>query len=120
MAEVKRSARVAERVRQVLAELFAREVRDPRVAGVVVTRVELTDDLRVARVMVRVLEGDDDGSRRKPLLEGLARATPLLRREVGRRASLRFAPELRFAYDEGLDHTTRVEEILHQIAKEKK
>lgn len=120
MAEVKRSARVAERLREELSILFSREVKDPRVAGVVVTRVEVSDDLRVARAYVRLLEGDAEGSLRAPLLAGLERATPMLRREVGRRASLRFAPDLRFFYDEGLDHTTRVEELLHEISKEKK
>lgn len=115
MGDVKRSVRVSARLREELAELLAHEVRDPRLEGAVVTSVEMPDDLRSAKVGVRVLQGGEDPARRKELLTGLERASGLLRREVTQRLSLRFAPELRFVYDEGLDKQARIEELLHEV-----
>jgi ribosome-binding factor A len=116
--EVKRSVRVAARLAKEVALLLAHRVRDPRVANVTVTRVTLTDDLRTARVHVRLLDDGGDAGRRKEALVGLSRAAGMLRSEAGRRLGLRHAPELTFAYDDGLDHTTRVEELLHEIQEE--
>src|SRR5437868_8547562 len=115
-----RTRRVGEGLRKELASLLATEVKDPRAAGAVVTRVDITSDLRSARVGVRVLEHGDDEARRRALLGALRRASGMLRREVTRRLALRYAPELRFEYDEGVDATTRIEEILDEIAAEKR
>jgi ribosome-binding factor A len=113
--EVKRAVRVAERVREELSWLLTRDARDPRVAGVVVARVEMSDDLKHARVWVRTL----DGERRDEALEGLARASGMLRREVTKRVKLRYAPELRFVYDEGQDKVARIEQLLDEVRREK-
>jgi ribosome-binding factor A len=116
MSEVKRATRVSERVREELAWLLTREVRDPRVTGVIVSRVEMTDDLRLARVYVRMLEGGDAAV----ALKGLERTAVMLRREVTKKVGLRYAPELRFFYDDGLDKTTRIEELLEEVKRDKK
>lgn len=115
-----RTKRVAEGVREELASLLAEEVRDPGAAGAIVTRVEMSKDLRAARVAVRLLEGGDEPARRKALLAALGRASGMLRREVTQALSLRFAPELRFAYDEGTDATSRVEQLLVEIESERR
>ncbi len=94
-------------------------VKDPRASGAVVTRTEMSDDLRTARVYVRLLAGDDE-ARRRELLGALRRASGLIRREVTRRLRLRFAPELRFLYDDGIDATSRIEELLNEIRTERK
>ena len=115
-----RVRRVEKGMREELASLLADEIKDPGAAGAIVTRVEVTNDLRSARVFIRLLEGGDDPERRSRVLAALGRASGLLRREVSRQLALRHAPELRFAYDEGQDHTTRVEELLAEIDAEKK
>jgi ribosome-binding factor A len=115
-----RVKRVAEGLREELASLLAGDVRDPGAAGAILTRVELSNDLRSARVFVRLLEGGDDAQRRRDVIAALGRASGMLRREVTQRLGLRHAPELRFQYDEGLDHTTRVEELLAEIEADKK
>ncbi len=115
-----RAKRVAEGLRQELALLLSDEVRDPGATGAIVTRVEIGPDLRTARVLVRLLEGGEDASRRRDLLSALRRASGMLRRESARRLALRYAPELRFAYDDGVDHTTRIEEILAEVEAERK
>ena len=115
-----RVRRVAEGVREELATLIASEVRDPGAAGAVVTRVEMASDLKSARVYVRLLEGGDDAARRMRLVEALGRASGMLRREVTHRLGLRHAPVLRFVYDEGLDKSMRVEQLLAEIEAEKR
>ncbi len=115
-----RVRRVAEGVREELASLIAHEVRDPGAAGAIVTRVEMTSDLRLARVHIRLLHGGDAEQCRRTVVEALGRASGMLRRQLTRRLSLRFAPELRFHYDEGLDKTTRIEEILVEITRERR
>jgi ribosome-binding factor A len=115
-----RVRRVEKALREELASMLAHEVKDPGAAGTIVTRVELTNDLRSAKIHVRLLEGGDDPARRTSVLAALARATGMLRREVTQRLQLRSAPELRFVYDDGIDNTTRVEQLLAEIDAERK
>ncbi|WP_394821922.1 30S ribosome-binding factor RbfA [Pendulispora albinea] len=115
-AEVKRATRVAEGIREELANLLGRRVRDPRVAGVIVSRVAITDDLRNAKVYVRLLDGDE--SRQKELLAGLKSATGMLRSSLTKDLGLRFAPELRFYYDEAVEKNARIDELLAEIERE--
>jgi ribosome-binding factor A len=120
MAEVKRAVRVAVRVQEELAKLLSLEARDPRLAGVVVSNVRMSDDLRSARVYVRFLEGGNDETKRKAVLAGLARASSMLRREVVQRVGLRFAPELRFYYDTAQEKVNRIEELLEEVKRDEK
>jgi ribosome-binding factor A len=100
----------------VLAEVLGRVVNDPRLRGLTVTNVEITDDLRMVRVGVRTLETDVTEARRKEILKGLERALGVIRRELTARAQLRYAPELRFHYDAGGEAQTRIDELLAEIA----
>src|SRR5262245_38784872 len=115
MAEVKRAVRVAARLQEELAILIAHEARDPRLVGVVVSRVEMPDDLRSARVYVGLI---DPAADKKEALAGLARATGMLRREVTGRLGLKFAPDLRFYYDEAQEKIARIEELLAEVRRE--
>ncbi|MDI1434691.1 30S ribosome-binding factor RbfA [Polyangium sorediatum] len=110
-----RSARVAARVREELAALL-RDMADPRLHGVLISRVEMTDDLQTARIFVRHELGASPGEpERRSMLKGLEAAGGRLRRDVGKAVQLRRAPELKFIYDTGQDSAYRVEEILHEI-----
>ncbi len=115
-----RVRRIEESVRQELSSLVANDVKDPRAAGAIVTRVEMSADLRGARVHVRLLEASEDSTRRREMVETLRRASGMLRREVTQRLGLRYAPELKFQYDEGVDHVTNVERVLAEIEAERK
>jgi ribosome-binding factor A len=115
-----RVRRVEQSVREEVSSLVADEVKDPRAAGAVVTRVQMGADLRVARVYVRLLEETDEPSRRREVVEALRRASGMLRREVTQRLGLRYAPEIRFEYDEGTDHLTSVERVLAEIAADRR
>jgi ribosome-binding factor A len=114
----RRGKRVAELIRAHLAELMRREVDDPRLAALVITTVEVTDDLMSARIGVRLLVGDDEPKARASSLKSLARGASRLRRLIAPRLELRRSPELRFHYDTGHDASRRVEEILDEIKRD--
>ena len=115
-SEVKRAVRVAERVRAELAELLNRDVDDPRLTGVVISRVHMPDDLKNAHVYIRTLDGEG----RIEAIAGLERAAGMLRRELARRLKLRYAPALRFSYDEGQDRILRIETLLEEVKVEQR
>jgi ribosome-binding factor A len=118
ISDGRRGKRVAELIRAHLAELMRREVDDPRLAALVITTVDVTDDLMSARIGVRLLVGDEDAKSRTSALKSLARGAGRLRRLVAPRLELRRAPELRFHYDTGHDAVRRVEEILDDIKRD--
>jgi len=114
----RRGKRVAELLRAHLAELLRREVDDPRLAAVVITTLEVTDDLMSARIGVRLLVGDEDAKVRTTVMKSLSKGAGRLRRLIAPRLELRRSPELRFHYDAGHDASRRVEELLHEIHAE--
>lgn len=118
-ADGRRGKRVAELLRAHLAELMRREVDDPRLAAVVITTVEVTDDLMSARIGIRLLVGDEDPKIRAVVLKSLLKGAGRLRRLIAPRLELRRSPELRFHYDAGHDASRRVEELLREIETSK-
>jgi ribosome-binding factor A len=114
-----RSVRVAELVRKHLAAMVSRELSDPRLQHVIVSRVEVTDDLQLARVFVRLAVGDSTVARVR-VLRALRSAAGLVRRRLGEALELRRTPELRFAIDEGVDAQQRIDELLGEIESERK
>jgi ribosome-binding factor A len=115
-----RVKRVEGSVREELSSLVSQDLKDPRAAGAIVTRVEMAPDLRSAKVHIRLLAGGDSEARRREVVGALGRASGMLRRELTHRLGLRYAPDLRFFYDEGMDAATNVERLLAEIAAEKK
>jgi ribosome-binding factor A len=109
-----RPVRVADRIREELARLLNEEVRDPGLGFVTLTGVDLSPDMRHARVFVSVL-----GSETEPTLEALRRATPFLRRGLARGAGLRFTPQLRFTLDPAVTSGSRVDVLLREIHGER-
>jgi ribosome-binding factor A len=95
-----------------VALLIPAELKDPRIGFVTVTRVEVTPDLRTARVYVGVLGTE---KQRQASLTGLKQASGFLRRALGQSLRLRYTPELVFQYDEGLDASDRVARLLEEI-----
>jgi ribosome-binding factor A len=113
MAKHQRSDRVAEAIREEIAMFLAEGVKDPRVTGLVtVTGVDMTRDLRHAKVFVSVMGTDTD---RAATLEGLASVAGYLRSRLARSLSLRVAPEVHFVPDESIARAARIETLLSQI-----
>lgn len=115
----RRTKRVAELIQRHFAEALRREVDDPRFAAVVVTGVDVSDDLMIAKIGVRLLLADDDQKQRRDIVERLRRASPRLRRAITPRLELKRAPELRFHYDTGPDAHQRVAELLREVEAER-
>jgi ribosome-binding factor A len=110
-----RMERLAEQIRDDVAEMVAGELKDPRIGLATVTRVELSADLRHARVLVSV-EGDEQA--RDETLEGLLSSAGFVRRELGKRLRLRRTPEVFFALDRGTENENRIEALLNRLKKE--
>ena len=104
----RRSDRLAGEIRDEVARMVASDLKDPRLGFITVTRVELTQDLRYARVYVGALGEDATGDS----LAILRKAAGFVKREIGRRLRVRFAPEIDFRYDRGLEATERVARVL--------
>ena len=107
-----RRERLAEAMREVLSELLLTEIKDPRLAGVVISAVELSGDLKLARAYFSVF-GDDE--RERQAADGLQQARGFLRRESVRRMRIHNPPELEFRRDKGFERADRVQRILDDI-----
>src|SRR5436190_15816535 len=112
MSQGSRPDRVADQIRSELAQLLAREVHDPGIGFVTLTRVQISADLQLARVYYTSLT-DDAG--RKKTERALERAAPFLRRQIGSRLRLKRVPELKFLYDESIAGQDRIEQILNEL-----
>jgi ribosome-binding factor A len=111
--EHRRADRVAEAIREEIATFLASEVKDPRVVGLVtVTGVDITRDLRHAKVFVSVMGTDTE---RAATFDGLASVASHLRSHVGRALRLRLASEITFKPDESIARASRIETLLAQI-----
>lgn len=104
-----RTARINEVVREALAEELER-MSDPRLSMVTVTGVDVTRDLRHAKVYYAALGRDDDG-----IAAALRKATPHLRGVLGRQVRLKYLPELEFLLDPAIEQGQRVEAILRSL-----
>ena len=115
MGQGSRPDRVADQIRAEITSMIARDLHDPGVGFVTITRVEVSPDLQHARVFYTSL-GDQNA--KKNTARALDRASGFMRRQIGQRLRLRRTPELHFAFDETLAHQDRVEELLKEIADE--
>jgi ribosome-binding factor A len=114
--DTRRPDRVAEAIREEVANFLAEGVKDPRVVGLVtVTGVDVTRDLRHAKVFVSILGSE---SERAATLDGLASVASHLRSRIGRALRLRVAPEFAFKLDQSVAHAARIETLLEQIKQE--
>jgi ribosome-binding factor A len=112
MSQGSRPERVADLIRAELALLLTREVHDPGIGFVTLTRVQISPDLQTARVYFTTL-GDD--AARRSCAKALERATPFLRRQIGSRLRLKRTPALTFFYDESIAGQDRIEQLLNEI-----
>jgi ribosome-binding factor A len=104
-----RQNRVADQVRDVIAECFsASQMRDPALDGVVVTAVKVTPDLQLASVYVRNYRE----VRVEEMILGLERSRPFLRRQIAREIKMRKVPALRFFHDVSIERGAHIEKLL--------
>jgi ribosome-binding factor A len=116
MPQGPRASRVGDQIRAELAELLAREVHDPGIGFLTITRVGVTPDLQQARVYYTTM-GDDKARRESH--RALERAAPFLRRQIGHRLRLKRVPALEFFFDESIERHDRIERILQDLNAER-
>jgi ribosome-binding factor A len=110
-----RKPRLEREMLRQLGEAVAHQMKDPRVGWVTVTRVELSNDLSVAKVFVSQLGGPQDRDRALNALNG---ARGFFQSILRRGLSMRQIPELRFLFDKGMENVHRVGEILRSLKRE--
>ena len=112
MAQGHRTDRLGDQIRTEASDILAREVHDPGVGFVTLTRVSVTADLQIARVFYTTMAA---GAARTDTARALQRATPFVRRQLAGRLGLRRMPEIEFRFDESIAHQARIEQLIHDI-----
>ena len=112
MAKQLRIEKLQELIKQEMSKMLLKELKDPRIGFVTVTDVEMTGDLREAKIFVSVMGYEEQV---KSSLEGLNSALGFVRREIGQRVRLRFTPEISFALDTSLDYGDHIQKLLLQV-----
>src|SRR5512147_2957453 len=103
----KRADRVSDQMKEEIADILMRKIKDPRIGFVTVTDVEVADDLRNAKVFVSIYGGD-----KTKTLAGLESASVYIRSELGKRMRMKFVPELLFRFDNTLEQGARIMQLL--------
>jgi ribosome-binding factor A len=112
MHPYKRAERLGELLLAEISALIARDIKDPRIGFVTFTRVEMSDDLRHAKVFVSMIGPTPEKAR---TLQGLSSATGYIRRQLGRVLHLRYTPAITFLLDESLEHGAKIAQLLRQL-----
>ena len=112
--EFSRNQRLGNQVLRTLNELLTFETKDPRLAGVTLTAVDLSRDLSVARVFFSTLDPDADPA---PVQQGLEKAAGFLRGKLGQAIKVRHVPELRFEHDDSAAEGQRISDLIGDALK---
>jgi ribosome-binding factor A len=133
MADRTRAARITKRIREELSLALRRDIRDPRLTRVLVSRVEVPDDLQLATVFIRIeppvpapdgsvpaADSPEEAAVLKSALVGLKAASGKLRTSISQGLGLRYTPQLRFLYDSAQETSTRVAVLLREIESERR
>ena len=112
----KRATRVADVIKNELSLLLVQRVRDPQLQEISISRVELSDDLRHAKVYFTMFQG---GNKLDKARRSLQKASGFMRSHLAKTLNLRFTPELRFWYDEEFEEVEKIEKLLDEIAQER-
>lgn len=112
MLRYKRSVRVGDLMREEIADILMHKIKDPRIGFVTITGVEVSDDLRHAKVFVSIFNQEA----RESTLGAIETAKGFIRRELGKRMRLKFVPELFFRLDKSIEYGARIDRILKEIS----
>jgi ribosome-binding factor A len=108
----KRSDRVAAFIREEMSNMLVRELKDPALGFITVTKARVTDDLRHAKIYYSVYGGDQ---KKNESAQALERAKGHIRTELGRRLKIRFVPSITFVFDESTEYADHIEHLLKKI-----
>ena len=112
MMRVKRSEQIGDLIRAEIAEIILRELKDPRIGFVTVTKVTVSDDLRTATIYYSVF-GDENEKKDSAL--GLESAKGFIKRQLGKRVSLKYMPEMTFRFDDSFEYASSIDALLQSV-----
>jgi ribosome-binding factor A len=116
--EFSRTSRLGEVIMRELAQMIQQELSDPRVGMVTVSHVDVTSDLKHAKVYVTRLNGVESEQDVNECIAGLTNAAGFLKRGIAKRVEIRTIPELRFLYDKSLEHGFHMDELIAKANKD--
>lgn len=112
----KRLKRISEEIKKIVSDLLREGLKDPRISALTsITDVEVTKDLRYAKIYVSILGNE---SEREATLEGLKNATSFIRREIGNKLKIRYTPEPIFYLDKSIERGVYISQLLNKIKQE--
>ncbi|MDI6890744.1 MAG: 30S ribosome-binding factor RbfA [Thermodesulfovibrionales bacterium] len=111
MLPYKRSQRVRDLLREEIADIVIHRLKDPRIGFITVTGVDVTDDIKIARVYVSILKDEE----RKTTLEILNSAKSFMRSELSKRLRMKFIPSIEFRLDTSIEYGNRIDKLLREI-----
>ena len=115
--EYKRSDRVADQLQREIADLVFRRVKDPRVAGVTITDVDVTPDLHLAKIYYCVM-GPPSEDEKHNVAQGLEKARGFIRQQLGKRLRMRYLPQIEFHYDNSFDYGDKMDRLLKELEQD--
>lgn len=110
-----RKEKIAQLIKKEVSEIIHRELKDPRIGFVTITKVEITRDLHQAKVYFSILGSSKDT---KKTSKGLKSSCNYIRKLMGKRLKLRYTPEVLFCHDKSIEYSIRIDETIERI-KEK-
>ena len=113
----KRAERVGDLIKREICRMLISGIKDPRVGQVTITRVSVSDDLRLARVYFSVMGGEEERLRN---LQGLNSARGFVKRELGRCVHLRYTPDIVFKYDPSLDYADHINRLIKELHQDER
>ncbi len=111
MLQYKRSDRLGDLIQREISDILHRRIKDPRIGFCTIVRVDMSDDLRHAKIRVSIMGSE---SQQKSTLAGLKSASGFIRREVGRKIALRHTPEIVFVLDKSVEHSFRIAQLIEE------
>ena len=111
MLQYKRSDRLGDLIQREISDILHRRIKDPRIGFCTIVRVDMSDDLRHAKIRVSIMGSE---SQQKSTLAGLKSASGFIRREVGRKIALRHTPEIVFVLDKSVEQSFRIAQLLEE------
>src|SRR4030042_5015302 len=115
MAEGKHSEKVADLIRKEIPEMLLKSLKDPRIGFVTITRVAVSDDCRYAKIYFSVM---GSLAEREKSATGLNSAKGYIRKELARRMSLRYTPEIMFQFDPSIEYAIHIGEVFQHLHEE--
>ncbi|SDY84595.1 ribosome-binding factor A [Proteiniborus ethanoligenes] len=115
---LKRIGRISEEIKRIVSNVIMTELKDPRISSMTsVTLVEVTRDLRYAKIYISVLGNESEIS---DTIKGLESSKGFIRKEIGKNLNLRYTPEPMFYLDKSIEHGFQISKILNEIKSDEK